>query len=241
MTGRKVVSRDEWLEARRALLAEEKALTRQRDALCEKRRALPWVRIDKAYRFEGPDGARSLAELFDGRPQLIVYHFMYGPGWKEGCDGCSFVADHFDGALRHLPHGGATLVAVSRAPYAEFEGFKQRMGWQFPWVSSHGSDFNFDFDVSYTEESLSKGPAYHNFREIPEKKPGESHGISVFHRDEDGTVYHTYSCHARGVEEVLGTFMLLDMTPLGRNETSVMDWVRLHDQYETQPGNSCGC
>jgi len=239
MAAHEVVSREEWLAARKALLAEEKALTKQRDEICRKRRALPWVKVEQDYRFEGPSGEVSLGALFGDKQQLIVYHFMYAPGWTEGCGGCSFLADHFDGALLHAPHGGAAFVAVSRAPYAEFVAFKQRMGWKFPWVSSHGSSFNFDYHVSFTEESLAAGTASYNFEELPEKKPGEAPGFSVFWKDDDGTIYHTYSRYARGPEEVIGAFMLLDMTPLGRNENTIMDWVQLHDEYEGAEKTGC--
>lgn len=241
MSKHAVVSREEWLEARKALLAEEKALTRQRDALCAKRRELPWVKLEKDYTFEGPGGPVSLASLFGDQQQLIVYHFMFAPGWTEGCPGCSLLADHFDGALQHVPHGGAAFAVVSRAPYAEFAPYQQRMGWKFLWVSSNASDFNFDFDVSFTDESLAKGTAYYNYEALPDKNPGECPGVSVFWKDEDGAIYHTYSAYTRGMEEVIGAFMLLDLTPLGRNETSTMNWVRRHDQYEAKPQEACGC
>lgn len=239
MAEHQVVSREAWVKARKALLAEEKALTKQRDEICRKRRALPWVKVEQDYRFEGPDGEVSMAELFGDKQQLIVYHFMYAPGWEAGCPGCSFLADHFDGALLHAPHGGAAFAVVSRAPYEEFAGFKQRMGWKFLWVSSNANSFNFDYHVSFTEESLAAGIASYNYEELPEKKPGECPGFSVFWKDEDGTIYHTYSEYARGAEEVIGAFMLLDMTPLGRNEKTIMDWVRLHDEYDAAEKASC--
>lgn len=228
-----VVSRQTWLDARQALLQKEKELTRQIDEVNAERRKLPWVKIGKAYRFETPDGPRSLSELFDGRSQLIVYHFMFGPGWKEGCDGCSFLADHFDGANLHLAHHDVTLLAVSRAPLEEFQPFKERMGWKFTWVSSHGSDFNRDFDVTHTEADIAGGQACYNYRKL--KSPddaGESHGVSVFFRNDRGEVFHTYSTYARGGDLLLGTHNFLDLTPRGRNEQSTMDWVRLHDTYE---------
>jgi predicted dithiol-disulfide oxidoreductase (DUF899 family) len=229
-----IVSRDEWLAARKALLLKEKALTRARDALARERRELPWVKIEKAYVFEGPEGKLSLADLFDGRSQLIVKHFMLGPGWKEGCVGCSFELDHAEGALVHLQNHDVSYVAVSRAPYAEIAGFKRRMGWRIPWVSSAGSDFNYDFHVSFTPEELAAGEAYYNFER---RKIGidELSGRSVFYRDETGDIFHTYSSYGRGGEDTLGTYAFLDITPKGRNETGPMhnlsDWVRHHDRY----------
>lgn len=234
-----VVSREEWIAARKALLAREKELTRQYDAVCTARRALPWVRVEKEYVFEGPDGAETLAELFGGNSQLIVYHFMYGPGWKEGCSGCSFISDHIDGANLHLKHHDVTLLAVSRAPFAEFQAFKKRMGWRFKWVSSHGSDFNFDYDVSFTKESLARGPAYFNFAPKTTDNEGEAHGVSVFYKDESGAVYHTYSTYARGGDILIGAHNFLDMTPKGRNEDGIMSWMRHHDRYETEPAEAC--
>jgi predicted dithiol-disulfide oxidoreductase (DUF899 family) len=239
--GHPVVSPEEWLEARRTLLAKEKALTRQRDSVCEERRALPWVRVEKDYRFQGPEGEVTLAELFRGRRQLIVYHFMFGPGWKEGCDGCSFISDHVDSARQHFEHRDVAFAAVSRAPWQEFAPFRKRMGWKFPWVSSAGSDFNFDLNVSYRAEQIAnKEKVMHNFQET-EAWGDETHGISVFWKDDDGTIYHTYSCYARGAEETLGTFMWMDLTPLGRNEQGTMNWVRHHDRYEDSPAPCCGC
>jgi predicted dithiol-disulfide oxidoreductase (DUF899 family) len=234
-----VVSRGEWLAARKALLAEEKRVTRELDALHARRRELPWVPVDKDYTFEGPSGPVQLADLFGKNSQLIVYHFMFAPGWTAGCDGCSFLADHFDGARLHIEHHDVSLVAVSRAPLAEFLPFKQRMGWRFPWYSSHGSDFNFDYDVSWTEESLAAGPAYYNYEEIPAKKPGEGHGLSVFIKDADGTIYHTYSSYARGGDILIGAHNFLDLTPKGRNEQGTMSWVKLHDEYEGAEKAGC--
>jgi predicted dithiol-disulfide oxidoreductase (DUF899 family) len=228
-----IVSRDEWLRARVALLQREKELTRHRDELAQKRRELPWVRIDKRYVFETPDGRRGLADLFAGRSQLVVKHFMLGPGWREGCVGCSFEVDHVEGALVHLEHHDVKVVAVSRAPLPEIEAFKRRMGWRIDWVSSHGSDFNFDFHVSLTPEQVASGKGYYNYRE--EAVPSEElSGFSVFARDEAGSVYHTYSAYGRGAEEVMSTYMLLDLTPKGRNEGDVGNltaWVRHHDRY----------
>jgi predicted dithiol-disulfide oxidoreductase (DUF899 family) len=237
-----VVSQEEWLEARRALLVEEKRLTRELDGLHARRRELPWVRVDKDYSFEGPDGPLKLSDLFDGNSQLIVYHFMYAPGAKEGCPGCSFLADHIDGPRLHLQHHDVTLAVVSRAPFAEFQPFKQRMGWKFPWYSSFGSDFNFDYNVSWTEESLAAdGTPSYNFAEVPNKKPGEAPGTSVFIKDADGTIYHTYSSYARGGDILLGAHNYLDLTPKGRNESSTMEWLKHHDKYEgAQSGASGG-
>lgn len=230
-----VVSRDEWLAARRALLQEEKELTRLNDRLSARRRELPWLKVENEYTFETEAGKRTLAELFGGRSQLIVYHFMFGPGWKEGCDGCSFLSDHFDGANLHLAHHDVTLTAVSRAPLAEFLPFKKRMGWKFPWVSSHGSDFNYDFYATSSPEEMASGKIMYNFEPIDSSEAGEEHhGISVFYRDAEGRIFHTYSCYARGVDILCGTHNFLDLTPKGRNERSTMDWVRLHDQYESK-------
>lgn len=235
-----VATRDEWLEARKALLPREKALTRERDAVNRERLALPWVRIDKDYVFETEDGAKNLSDLFDGRSQLMVVHFMLGPDWEAGCPGCSFGADHMDGALVHLNHHDVTLVTVSRAPLTKILSYKRRMGWKFPWVSSFGSDFNYDFHVSFTPEQLASGEVYYNFTTIPsECASDELPGLSSFYRDTDGTIYHTYSQYARGGEETLGTMMFLDHAPLGRNEQSTMDFVKRHDEYETKPAANC--
>lgn len=229
-----VVSREEWLTAHRDHLAREKALTRQRDALRAERQALPWVKIDKAYVFHSPEGERTLADLFEGRSQLIIKHFMFGPGWREGCVGCSFEMDHIQGALPHLEQRDVKFVAVSRAPLEEILPFKQRMGWHFNWLSSHGSDFNYDFHVSFTEEQMKAGKAVYNFAET-EIPVEELSGLSCFYRGEDGEIYHTFSAYSRGAEEVLGTYMLLDLTARGRDETGpnfdLTDWVRHHDRY----------
>jgi len=238
-----VVSQSEWLEARRKLLAEEKALSAQRDRVNEARRALPWVKIDKAYVFDTPQGKRTLADLFDGRSQLIVQHFMFGPDWEAGCLGCSFGADHIDGANQHLRHHDVTFVAVSRAPLDRLLAYKKRMGWKFDWVSSAGSDFNFDFNVSFTDADRAKGKVFYNFGEI-DSTMDELPGVSVFYKDEQGNVFRTYSSYARGSEEVIGAYMLLDLTPLGRNETgpngNLTDWVKRHDEYDdAATGASC--
>jgi len=230
-----IVSRAEWTVARRALLEREKELTRQRDALAAERRRLPWVRVTKEYSFEAPVGTLTLAELFDGRSQLIVHHFMLGPGWKEGCVGCSFLADHVDGALVHLRQRDVTFVAVSRAPISETEAFRRRMGWRFKWVSSFGSDFNYDFHVSFRRRDLIKGKVWYNF-ELREIRSEDLHGVGVFFKDAGGDVFHTYSCYGRGEEFLIGTYSFLDLVPKGRDETELsppMAWVRHHDRYDS--------
>jgi predicted dithiol-disulfide oxidoreductase (DUF899 family) len=226
------VSRTEWLVARKDLLTREKEFTRQRDALSAARRQLPMVKIDKEYVFDGPNGKVTLADLFDGRRQLLVYHFMFGPGWEEGCKSCSYLVDHFDGANWHLPHRDVTFVVVSRAPLAEIEPFKKRMGWRFKWLSSNGSDFNFDYHVSATEDEKAAGKMCYNYR-TDELMGDEMPGMSVFYKDENGDVFHTYSTYARGLDILVGTYTLLDLVPKGRDENpeSTMDWVRRHDQY----------
>ena len=230
---RPVVSQAEWLAARRALLAKEKEAVRLRDEVNAQRLALPWVRVEKPYTFDTAGGRRTLAELFAGRSQLIVYHLMHGPGWAAGCPGCSFLADHLDGALAHLEHHDVTLTAVSRAPLAEIAAYKARMGWRFPWVSSHGSDFNFDYHVSFTPEELAKGAVYYNYgpRDFPVE---EAPGVSVFYRNTAGEVFHTYSTYGRGLDILIGTYNYLDLTPKGRDEDpeATMSWVRYHDRYE---------
>ncbi|HEY5301431.1 MAG TPA: thioredoxin family protein [Acetobacteraceae bacterium] len=229
----KVVSRDEWLAARKALLANEKALTRARDALSEERRRLPWVRVEKEYVFDGPDGRETLADLFAGRSQLIVKHFMLGPDWEEGCVGCSFQSDHIDGVLPHLEHHDVTLLAVSRAPFDKIDAFKKRMGWRFKWVSSFASDFNYDYNVSFTPGQIASGEMYYNFEKC-RIDSDELSGISVFHKDSDGDIFHTYSQYARGGEMMIGTYSWLDITPKGREENvrgNLTDWVRHHDRY----------
>lgn len=230
-----IVSADEWLDRRKALLRREKQLTRLRDEVMAERRALPWVEVEKTYLFDTPDGKRTLSDLFDGRSQLIVQHFMFAPDWEEGCVGCSFEADHIDGANQHLSHHDVTFVAVSRAPLEKLMAYKKRMGWQFPWVSSEGSDFNFDFHVSFSPEELKTGKAFYNYQTI-DNEMEDLPGVSVFFKDEAGHVFHTYSSYGRGNEEVMGTYMLLDMTPKGRNENGpngdLTDWVKRHDQYD---------
>lgn len=226
----RIVSREKWLEARKALLAREKELTRQRDEVSQQRRELPWVKVEKNYVFDGPKGKVSLGDLIDGRSQLIVYHFMFGPDWKEGCKSCSFVSDHLDAARVHLVNHDVMVAAVSRAPLPKIEAFKKRMGWSFQWVSSYGNDFNRDYNVSFTPDEIAKGTAYYNY--APQGFPrDEAHGISVFCKDAAGDVFHTYSAYARGCDILLGTYNFLDLTPKGRNEAGPMDWVRYHDKY----------
>lgn len=230
----RIVSREEWLAARKVHLAHEKEFTRRRDALSAERRELPWVKVEKDYAFQGWDGPLSLADLFAGKSQLIVYHFMFGPGWTEGCPGCSFLADHFDGANLHLRHHDVSLVAVSRAPYAAFQAFRRRMGWDFPWVSSAGSDFNYDFHVSSSPAELEAGRYEYNYRTV-DGEGGEMPGFSVFYRNAAGEIFHSYSTYARGGDLLIGAYNFLDMTPKGRNEDTIMDWMRHHDRYEDEP------
>ena len=230
----RIVSRDQWLQERTALLAREKEMTRLRDEMSEARRALPWVKIEKSYVFDTPSGKKALSDLFEGRSQLIIKHFMLAPGQNEGCVGCSFESDHAEAALVHLQNHDVSYVAVARAPLNEIQAFKARMGWSFPWVSSFGSDFNSDFNVSFTPAQIADGTAIYNYRAGPLPLEDLS-GLSVFIKAEDGTIYHTYSTFGRGAEERLGTYMLLDLTPNGRNENgpnySLADWVRHHDRY----------
>ncbi|NWJ25137.1 thioredoxin family protein [Rhizobium sp. RM] len=237
-----VVSKEEWLAARRDLLVKEKELTRARDRLNEARRALPWEPVAEDYVFDAPSGPKSLSELFGKCSQLIVYHFMLAPDWEEGCTGCSFLADHIDGAVIHLKHADANFVAVSRAPLEKIEAYKKRMGWKFPWVSSNGNEFNFDYRVSFRDEDIASGTITYNYRDMPaEEGLNEMPGFSIFVKGEDGKIYHSYSTYARGAEETLGTMMMLDLVPKGRNEEEIMDWVRRHDQYEDQPKAAAAC
>ncbi|MBA3493698.1 MAG: DUF899 domain-containing protein, partial [Gammaproteobacteria bacterium] len=230
----RVVSRDEWLAARKQHLIKEKELTRLRDQLSAERRNLPWVKVKKPYMFDGPDGKETLADLFDGRSQLIVQHFMFGPGWKEGCVGCSFGADHVDGARTHFENRGVSFVAISRAPLPEIEAFKKRMGWRFKWVSSFASDFNYDYHVSFTPEEMAKGKVIYNF-EMRDAQSEEMSGISVFYKDANGSLFHTYSTYARGDELLSPVYMYLDLAPKGRDEAGLpypSAWWRHHDRYE---------
>jgi predicted dithiol-disulfide oxidoreductase (DUF899 family) len=237
-----IVSREQWTAAREQLLIQEKELTRLRDQLAARRRELPWVKVEKTYGFDGPNGKETLADLFDGRSQLVVKHFMLGPGWEEGCIGCSFGADHIDGALVHLEHHDVTTVVISRAPLAEIEAFKRRMGWRFKWVSSFGSDFNYDYHVSFTPEQVASGKVPYNYG-LTDRAGEEMPGVSVFHKTADGSIVHTYSAYARGTELLATTYNVLDLTPKGRNESgpnhNLTDWVRLHDRYDDAAAESC--
>ncbi len=240
-----VVTPDRWIAERKALLAREKALTRLRDEVAQARRALPWVRLDKDYRFDTPEGPRRLADLFQGRRQLIVQHFMLGPGWAQGCPSCSFMADHLDGISVHLAQRDIAWLAVSRAPLEEIERFRRRMGWKFAWVSSHGNDFNRDFHVSFARQDVERGEVYYNYH-LTAFPVEEAPGLSVFVRNDAGEVFHTYSTFGRGVEVMMGAYSLIDLTPAGRNETNpshTMDWIRHHDRYEPQvrPAAAEGC
>ena len=229
----KAVSHPEWLAARSEFLTKEKEFTRLRDELSRQRRALPWERVEKRYEFDSTRGKVTLADLFDGRSQLIVYHFMFGPGWQEGCPSCSYLADHFDGPAIHLANRDTTLAVVSRAPLAEIEAFKKRMGWKFPWVSSFGSDFNYDYHVSFKPQEKSGGKVYYNYG-VEEFPSEEAPGASVFARDATGEVFHTYSSYARGLDILVGAYNFLDLTPKGRDEDGLaftMSWVRHHDRY----------
>lgn len=238
----RIVTQSEWASHRRDLLAREKALMRLQDEVARERRALPWIRVDKAYVFGSPDGPCTLAGLFDGRRQLVIQHFMFAPGWSQGCPSCSFMADHVDAMRVHLAHRDVAWAAVSRAPLAEIERFRTRMGWQFRWVSSHGNDFNRDFGVTFTAEEHALAEPASNFgirRHPSEEEPG----ISVFARDDEGTVFRTYSTYARGVEVLMGTYAILDLVPRGRDERDVpyrMEWVRHHDRYEEAGTASTG-
>ena len=241
MQAHNTVSRDEWLKARRDLLAKEKAHLKAHDALARERRALPWVKVDKDYVFDGPNGKETLSDLFAGRSQLIVKHFMLGPGWQEGCVGCSFGADQVEGSVVHLINHDVMFVAVSRAPYPEIAAYHERMGWKFKWVSSNGSDFNFDYHVSFTEADKARGKALYNF-ELHDYMSDEMPGYSVFYKDEAGDIFHTYSVFARGTEQIGGVYGFLDMTPKGRNEPpggNLTSWVRRHDEYDEKAGDSC--
>lgn len=241
MQPHKIVSREEWLVARQAHLAREKEFSRLRDQLSAERRALPWVKVEKDYVFDTPKGKARLADLFAGRSQLIVYHFMFGPGWEQGCPSCSFLSDHIDGAVPHLARRDVTLLAVSRAPLAEIEPFKKRMGWRFTWVSSHGSDFNYDYRVSFTKDAIERGAIDYNYGRS-ELKHEELPGLSVFCKDGEGIVFHTYSCYARGLDILICAYNYLDLAPRGRDEAALpwtMAWVRHHDRYEDAAATCC--
>lgn len=234
MKPQKIVSKNEWLEARKTLLAEEKAFTRERDALSARRRDMPWVKVEKEYRFEGPDGEASLLDLFGDKDQLIVYHFMYGPDWNEGCPSCTLMADNYKGIDIHLAHMDIAFVTASNTSLANIDAYKKRMGWDFKWVSSHGSAFNSDFHVSFSPEELEAGDVDYNYAKAS-LPVTEMPGISVFAKGDDSAVYHTYSTYARGLDMMLGVFHYIDLTPKGRfgeKENGIMYWVRRRDQYE---------
>jgi len=237
-----VVSREEWIDARRALLIREKEITRMKDQLAADLRALPWVRVDKDYTFEGPYGPETLSDLFDGRSQLIVQHFMFAPGWTEGCVGCSFGADHVDGARQHFEQNNVSFAAISRAPIADLQAFRKRMGWGFKWVSSYKNDFNFDYQVSFREADMVAGRVTYNYQ-MTDYAGEELPGVSVFAKDRQGGIYHTYSAFARGTEFMSSTFSYLDITPAGRNERgpnfTLTDWVKHHDRYDGDRKGAC--
>jgi predicted dithiol-disulfide oxidoreductase (DUF899 family) len=231
-TGTNVVSHAEWLAARKQFLAKEKEFTHLRDQLSRQRRELPREKIEKKYVFEGPNGKVELGDLFGGSSQLVVYHFMFGPGWKEGCPSCSFIADQFDSIALHMAQRDTRLVAVSRATWPEIEAFKKRMGWKFPWVSSFGNDFNYDYHVSFSKEDIASGKAIYNY-ETSSFPSEEGPGVSVFYR-KDGEIFHTYSTYGRGLDMMLSAYNFIDLTPKGRDEDSLpypMAWVRHHDKY----------
>jgi predicted dithiol-disulfide oxidoreductase (DUF899 family) len=232
-----VVSRAEWLAARKAHLAQEKKFSKARDELARQRRELPWVKVEKQFVFDAPGGKESLSDLFAGRGQLIVYHFMFGPGWEQGCPSCSLLADHFDGAVVHLAQRDVTFLAVSRAPLPQIEAFKKRMGWKFKWVSSFENDFNRDYHVSFTKDEMDKGEVYYNYA-LTKFPSEEAPGASVFAKDAGGTIFHTYSTYGRGLDILIGAYNYLDLVPKGRDEDALpwsMAWVRHHDRYEQKP------
>ena len=229
----RVVSRAEWITARKELLKEEKELTHQKDAISAARRELPWVRVEKEYTFDAPGGTKTLADLFNGKSQLVVYHFMFGPDWQEACPSCSLNMDHTDGALPHLAQRDVSFAAISRAPIAKIEAFKKRMGWRFNWVSSYQNDFNRDYHVSFTKEEMAKGKVEYNY-DMTEFPSEEAPGLSVFYKNKNGEIFHTYSTYGRGTESTVGTYSYLDWVPKGRDEDGLpftMAWVRHHDRY----------
>ena len=233
LEGHHVVSRAEWISARTALLAREKEFTKRRDELARERRALPWVKVEKTYVFEGPRGRETLSDLFDGRSQLVVYHFMFAPEWDQGCPHCSFWADSFNGTDVHLKHRDTAFVAASRAPLAKIQAFQKRMGWTFKWVSSAGTDFNYDFDVSFRPEDLESGKARYNYAPV-ESRHSDREGVSALYKDARGAVFHTYSSYARGIDLLNTAYNILDLAPRGRDEDGLdftQAWVRHHDRY----------
>jgi predicted dithiol-disulfide oxidoreductase (DUF899 family) len=234
MTDHTVVPHAEWVAARKKLLEKEKEFSRLRDELTQLRQDLPWEKVDKEYTFEGPRGSETLAGLFGDKSQLIIYHFMFDPEWTEGCKSCSFIADHYNPAIVHLEHRDVTMVTISRAPLEKLEAFKKRMGWTFKWVSSLGSDFNWDYHVSFTPEQKQKGEMYYNYR-TGTFPSSEAPGVSVFSKSDSGELFHTYSSFARGLENFLGTYTWLDIVPKGRDEDALrygMEWVKHHDRYQ---------
>jgi predicted dithiol-disulfide oxidoreductase (DUF899 family) len=233
MTDHQIVTHEQWVEARKQLLAREKEFTRLRDQVSQARRELPWERVTKDYVFDGLDGRETLAELFAGRSQLVVYHFMFAPDWEAGCKSCSFWADNFERNIIHLAARDVTMIAVSRAPFAKLDAFRERLGWTFKWVSSAGNDFNFDYHVSFTPEELAKGKVYYNYA-WADGGPSELPGISVFRRDESGAIFHTYSCYARGLDMMNAAYHYLDLVPMGRDEAGQRPqaWVRYRDSYD---------
>jgi predicted dithiol-disulfide oxidoreductase (DUF899 family) len=226
----RIVPQTEWLAARKELLTKEKEFSRLRDELSRKRRELPWERVEKQYVFDGPNGKETLADLFGGRSQLLVYHFMLGPGWKEGCPSCSFISDHIDGSIPHLAARDVTLAVVSRATLPEIEAFQNRMGWRFKWVSSNATDFNFDYQVSVAKDEDAKGKVYYNYAQT-EFPSEERPGASAFYKNEAGEIFHTYSTYARGLDALWGMYQWLDRAPVGRNESGM--WWRRHDEYDS--------
>ncbi len=235
----RVASREEWLAERKALLARERELTHLRDEIANARRELPWVEVEKTYIFDAPEGKVTLADLFDGRSQLAIYHFMLTPGSDHICDGCAFLADHIDAARQHFENADLSFAAVSLAPLSQIEPVKKRLGWSFRWVSSHGRDFNYDYGVSFTPEQIASGEGVYNYRKGEGGSP-DAPGTSIFARDETGKVFHTYSSYARGGEMLIGAFNWLDLAPKGRNETTIMGWLQLHDEYD-KPAPSIAC
>jgi predicted dithiol-disulfide oxidoreductase (DUF899 family) len=237
MTTHRVVSHEEWIEARRRHLAREKELTRLRDQLAQERRELPWEKVDKHYVFDGAKGKESLIDLFEGRTQLVVYHFMFDPSWEEGCKSCSFWIDNLDGVIVHLAHRDVSFVAISRAPYATIQAYRRRMGWRVKWLSSFANDFNRDFHVTFTPEERESGQAYYNYATGPFPAP-EGPGVSVFYRDDARAIYHTYSAYSRGIDMMNGAYQVLDLVPKGRDEAGLsysMEWLERHDAYEPAP------
>ncbi|MFI5375456.1 MAG: DUF899 domain-containing protein [Candidatus Rokuibacteriota bacterium] len=237
MTTHRVVSHEEWIEARRRHLAREKELTRLRDQLAQERRELPWEKVDKHYVFDGAKGKESLIDLFEGRTQLVVYHFMFDPSWEEGCKSCSFWIDNLDGVIVHLAHRDVSFVAISRAPYATIQAYRKRMGWRVKWLSSFANDFNRDFHLTFTPEERESGQAYYNYATGPFPAP-EGPGVSVFYRDDARAIYHTYSAYSRGIDMMNGAYQVLDLVPKGRDEAGLsysMEWLERHDAYEPAP------